>query len=133
LPDQYTQIAIPTYAEYVKDNEAVIDLLIVRMRRKGIELSEQEAWQYISWCQRSLVLNLEALSGTKGSESIRYLTAEIAEAAAHHFQGWKLGKLMPPNGPRFDSPEDHATKMEGTNYMPAVEAISDRNKFSGYL
>lgn len=97
-------VGVSPFQEWRLTAHPTIQLLMFRMAAKGIELTEQEAWEYYAWCQESLVDAIKQVSGN-GAEVINTLRTQLATTCARQFREMRTGKWEPPTGPRFETPD----------------------------
>lgn len=127
---EYIQVGMAPFNEYVDENIHAVDLLVAKMRRKGIEMTELEAWKYISWCLATVNQNVKRLGGPQAAESLDYMAKEVGRAASAHYVGWRTGTLPPPTGPRFNDPLDHQRR---TRQAPEPKPSPKDDHHGGYL
>jgi hypothetical protein len=130
---QYATVGIQTYQDFIASQEATIDLLGVRYKRKGIEMSEDEAWRYLAWCNQTMIDVAIQLGGSQVKEMFDYVRLQVAVGCAGAYTTYKTGKLAPPTGVRFDSIEDHAAKTTDLMADVSTETPDLPNVFKGYL
>ena len=126
---EYSQVKVVPFNEYVEDQQDTIDILKVRYARKGITMADQEAWQYLSWCQNAVMTAMDSLGGPQYTQVGYNVKGQIAAWAAAHYTQQATGVLSPPVGPRFDAPIALTQQLEEV----AAVTVETPHGHRGYL
>lgn len=127
--DEVKAVEIHPLDDFVEMSETAVDLLKIRYKKKGIEMDDLQAWQYIAWCNSSALGAIRQYD-QRIAGLVDYITGTVAETCARVFRQKTSGILEPPSGPRFDSPE-HFTQVTTTPPAPATTQNSHHHQ--GYL
>lgn len=115
-------VSVEGHSGWVKTQTEVVDLIRLRMGRKGVEMTELEAWQYLAWC-------LDAVLGVIRAQNPPVVTALQGAMAANlavRYREERTGVWEPPVGARFESPQDLSDKI-------AAQDVGDERADHGYL
>jgi len=131
---QVVSLNVPHFEEWVDENDAIIELMKIRFRKRGIELTDLEAWQYLGW---GLSATLQAAAQVGGEGMVRGLEAikyQVSEVCARAFRQYKTGVWEPPTGMRFDTPDEYEQARSGkvSKETPPVFTTA-AVKHDGYL
>ncbi len=97
-----------SFKEYLAQNEAVVQLLQLRMNKRtpGHEMTELEAWQYITWGLNELLAMLIEAAPTVGKMSTMFQPV-IAQTNAGKWEAQHTGRFPDPDPGEvhFESPQ----------------------------
>jgi len=130
--DGISQVGIIPYEEWVQDNEATVDLLLVRYKRKGVTLSEEDGWKYLAWAIAQHDYAMRQVGGPQFSQYADQIKAQVADACAQHFTMKQTGVLPAPVGPRFDQPINFGDPGQKETFTPTALGRPD-HVYKGYL
>jgi hypothetical protein len=110
---EYASLGVIAFKEFVDEQEAIVELLKIRYRKRDIEMTDLEAWQYMAWGISSVLDGILTLGGPQAAQQIANLRQTIAGVCAAHYRQHKTGVLAMPMGARFDSPEEYQKLVHG--------------------
>lgn len=131
-PTEVVSTTMIGFDDFLKESEIAIDLLTVRMKRRGIEMTELEVWQYLCWCHANVGDILAQLGNGAAAPTVSAVRQSVGETCGQHFIQKRTGVLAPPVGPRFDSPFE----LESKRRIPDTGIVTQADgslKFDGYL
>ncbi|UOF82166.1 hypothetical protein [Caudoviricetes sp.] len=129
---QATMIRIEDFDQFVESQLDALDLLKIRFARKGIELTDLQAWQYFTWCHHTASTAMREMGGPGYNDLYLSLLGQVASGCSAYFHQKRSGVLAPPNGPRFNSPLDFAV-AKAVHHVPNETTGPTEFKYGGYL
>jgi hypothetical protein len=125
---QYTQMFIQDWDRWQESVQPSLELLQIRMRRAGIEITTEEAFAYMLWCHSNTLDGILGNLSAEAATSVRQMMQVVAEGCQQNFKQTKLGVLMPP----LMSQPHWATHAEAVQALHPIKPVSTETHQPGF-